>query len=658
MINNINNNKINISPKINDLEILASFLRKEALNIIKTADNWHVWWSLSSVELLTALYFWWLFRFDINNDKNPNRDRVLIRWHEWPIRYPIFALLWYIKKEELLTYRQLWSRLQWHEDMFDIPWVDITPSWSLWMLLSYWIWSAIENKKQWRNNKVIVFLGDWEEQEWNISEAARHWSWLWLDNLICIIDKNGKQLSRPTNCSDPNSNLEQIWKWYGWDVITINNWHDLNEILQVYKKLLHITKPTLVIAHTIKWYGVEWAEKHFSWYHTLSTIEDKNIISEAISKLNRQLSLNKNHSKKVIENSKNYVAEILSNEVQSKSKSINSEIFNIEYLGNSGDNLEKWQAEYFRELWKRILNIIDKNNKSLLYIITPDLLRKDIVEKEDMQKYAHFIDVWIREQHAIAMAHWISVENPESRIYMCYGDAFLYRAMDQINSFAQWKSNMLISWENSWVFQWQNWKTHQSIGQPWSLIYMPDIKVYEPADVTDLFNVYSKVLQENKWLSYVRLHRWSVMIERNNSDKKSTDSYYVYYPDKEPKFNIIASWFMLQNAVEVAKELEVKYRTPTSVINVVNHKTLNNTLPNLIKNNSPILTVYNWNPSILSNSVSSAILENQDIPRPKIIFWHWFIEWTSWKVDDLIKFYKLDKDWILDISLNILKSIK
>jgi hypothetical protein len=43
------------------------------------------------------------------------------------------------------------------------------------------------------------------------------------------------------------------------------------------------------------------------------------------------------------------------------------------------------------------------------------------------------------------MAHGISVENPESRIYVCYGDAFLYRAMDQINAAVQGKSNILIN---------------------------------------------------------------------------------------------------------------------------------------------------------------------------------------------------------------------
>ena len=73
--------------------------------------------------------------------------------------------------------------------------------------------------------------------------------------------------------------------------------------------------------------------------------------------------------------------------------------------------------------------------------------------------------------------------------------------MDQMNAAAQGKSNILISWENAGIFQWQNGKTHQSIGQSGALLYMPDMNVYEPSDVIDLYNIYSKVLSENKWIN-------------------------------------------------------------------------------------------------------------------------------------------------------------
>lgn len=643
----------NKSEHLKNLETIASFLRRDALKVILEANNGHIGGSLSSVELLTAMYFGGIFKFDVDDSKNPNRDKILIRGHVGPIRYPIFSLLGYIKRDELSTYRQLGSRLQGHEDMHEVPGVDITPSGSLGMLLSYGVGSATESKNKGQKNKIIVFLGDGEEQEGNVSEAARHGASLGLDNLICIIDKNGKQLSRPTTDSDPNSNLEMIWKGYGWSVEVIKNGHDISEILDVYKKLQKIEKPTLVIAHTVKGYGVDGSEEHFSGYHTLSAVPDKEVVNEAVSKLTKELESEGATVESVTKIARSYVASPEKSK-QTEVKDV-KHLYNIKYDGKSGINLEEGQASFFSELKKRILT---NPAETSFYIITPDLLRKDVVLKEGMTTYANFIDTGIREQHAIAMAHGISVENPESRIYVCYGDAFLYRAMDQINAAAQGKSKILISGENAGIFQGQNGKTHQSIGQPGALSYMPNIKVYEPSDVVDLYNVYAKALTENEGLSYVRLHRGKVNLERNDSDKESTDAYFVHRPDASSKFTILASGFMLENAIEAAKKMEIEYGIPTSVINVVNQGSLSKSLPSLLENSSPILTVYNGNPDILKNSVSGAVLENPDIPRPQFVAGHGFMEGTSGSVNDLIKFYKFDKDGIVDIAMDAIKKNK
>ena len=266
------------------LKELSNFIRATSLEVIINARSGHIGGNLSSVELLTALYFSGIFKFDPNNPKNENRDRVLIRGHEGPLRYTIFSLLGYINYEELQTYRKLGSRLQGHEDMYETPGVDITPSGSLGMLLSYGVGSAIANKDKKTNNKTIVFLGDGEEQEGNISEAARHAASLKLDNLICILDKNGKQLSRPTNYSDGKSDIKKIWQGYGWDVIEIENGNNIEEVVETYKKLNNIKHPTLIIAHTVKGLGVEGALEHFSGYHTLSSAPNKKIVIDSYNK--------------------------------------------------------------------------------------------------------------------------------------------------------------------------------------------------------------------------------------------------------------------------------------------------------------------------------------------------------------------------------------
>lgn len=98
---------MNKIEKINKLKIIAEYVRTTALDTIMKAENGHIGGNMSSVELLTTLYFGGQFNFDPNDSKNKNRDRVLIRGHEGPLRYTIFSLLGYIDPEELNSYRQL-----------------------------------------------------------------------------------------------------------------------------------------------------------------------------------------------------------------------------------------------------------------------------------------------------------------------------------------------------------------------------------------------------------------------------------------------------------------------------------------------------------------------------------------------------------------------
>lgn len=640
---------MNNEERIEKLEKIAKYVRTKALGAILDANNGHIGGNLSSVELLTSLYFGGQFNFDSTNSKNPNRDRVLIRGHEGPLRYTIFSLLGYIKPEELKTYRSLGSRLQGHEDMFETPGVDITPSGSLGMLLSYGVGSCISNKDNGINSKTIVFLGDGEEQEGNVSEAARNAATQGLDNLICILDQNQKQLSRPTKDSDGNSDVKKIWEGYGWNVLEIENGNDIKQVMQTYDKLKDIEKPTMVIAHTTKGLGVVGAKEHFSGYHTLSAVKDKNIVKKSFNEMCDDLKENNLSHKTVSPIAIDLVS--VPRTKEGKIQQVDKSIYDIK-TNQTGISMEDAKEQFILQLKN---NLIKSNNKGQFYFVTPDLLRSDIVNNVGFKDFCHYIDTGIREQHAIAMCHGISVENPDARIYVCYGDAFVYRALDQINAAAIGKSNIAIIGENSGIFQGQNGKTHQSVGQPAGLMSIPELNFYEPADSVDLFNVLSKVFTENKGVSYIRTHRGNVSIERNNSDMNNVGAYFVHQSDKEPKLVLVSMGYMAENAVLAAKELETEYNIPTNVINVINPKEFSKYAPLLLKNNAPIITLYNGSPIVLSQNISNTILTSSDIPRPEFIYAHGFKNGTSGTVSDLIKHYNFDKEGIKKLSLTRLK---
>ncbi len=631
--------------KINKLKEIADYVRTTALDTIMKAENGHIGGNMSSVELLTTLYFGGQFNFDPHNPKNENRDRVLIRGHEGPLRYTIFSLLGYICPEELNSYRQLGSRLQGHEDMHITPGVDITPSGSLGMVLSYGIGSCIANRDRGIDARTIVFLGDGEEQEGNVNEAARHAATLGLNNLICILDKNKKQLSGPTYNPDGNTDTRKVWEGYGWDVIEIDNGNGIEEVYESYEKLQNIQKPTLLIANTIKGYGVKGAKEHFSGYHTLSSVSQKQIVHESLEEMKQSLKDKKIGFSQISNEAKKMVA--LPKDKHITEKSDESNVFEIR-SETSGINLEDAEDNYLKELRNKILSLKDKPE---FYFITPDLLRTDQAEAIGFPGFANYMNVGIREQHAIAMSHGISIENPNARIYICYGDAFAYRSLDQINAAATGGSNILIVAEPSGIFQGKNGKTHQSVGQPMGVMSIPEVNFYEPADAIDLYNIFSDVLMENHGVNYVRLHHGKVNIDRDSKDLKNKEAYFIHKSDRNPKLVIISTGFMAENAVEAAKMLEVEYNCPTNVINLVCPKKVGEHLPNLLTNNAPVLTLFNGDPSIIKKYVSESVLSDPYISRPLFIESHGFVEGTSGSVDDLIKYYKFDSEGIKDTAV-------
>lgn len=380
---------MNEKERLEKLKKIANYVRTTALGTILNANNGHLGGNMSSVELLTALYFGGIFNFDPEDSKNPNRDRVLIRGHEGPLRYTIFSLLNYIDKDELNTYRTFGSRLQGHEDMKITPGVDITPSGSLGMLLSYGVGSAIANKDKGIDAKTIVFLGDGEEQEGNVEEAARHATTLNLDNLICILDKNKKQLSRPTEESDGHD-IKKIWEGYGWNVLEIKNGNDIEQVLEVYKQLSNIKSPTMVIANTIKGYGVKGAEDHYSGYHTLSSTNDKENIINCYNEMKKRLDNDSISSESI----SNYALDMVSKPriYIPEHQEISSSIFDIR-TNVSNISPQVAHENYLEELRKRV------GDKNLLemYYVTPDLYRKPEVEELGYEKFMHFIDTGIRE---------------------------------------------------------------------------------------------------------------------------------------------------------------------------------------------------------------------------------------------------------------------
>ena len=213
---------------ISELEKKAKEIRRGIIEAVYKAKSGHPGGSLSIADIITVLYFNEM-NIDANNPKWGDRDRfVLSKGHCSPALYSCLAERGFFNKDLLTTVRKIDSNLQGHPEMNKIPGVDMTTG-SLGQGLSVANGMAIAGKLDDKNYRVYTILGDGEIDEGQIWEAAMAASHYKLDNLCVIVDKNNLQIDGRTNEVMNSAPLDEKFKSFGFEVITI----DGNNILEI-----------------------------------------------------------------------------------------------------------------------------------------------------------------------------------------------------------------------------------------------------------------------------------------------------------------------------------------------------------------------------------------------------------------------------------------
>ena len=252
---------------------MAMKLRCHVITMTATAGSGHPGGSLSAADIITTLYFK-ILHHDPKNPQWQDRDRfILSKGHAAPILYAALAESGYLPVAELATLRKLDSRLQGHTDRNLTPGVEMS-SGSLGQGLSFSIGVALAAKLDHRDYKTYVLLSDGECDEGQIWEAAMSAAQFKLDNLTAIVDCNRIQLSGWTKDIMDLEPFAQKWQAFGWHTVDIDG-HDLDQILAAFQEAEKTkTKPTVIIAHTIKGKGVSFMENNVAFHGKAPTPEE------------------------------------------------------------------------------------------------------------------------------------------------------------------------------------------------------------------------------------------------------------------------------------------------------------------------------------------------------------------------------------------------
>jgi transketolase len=251
---------------IERLETIANDIREDIIRMLEHAGSGHSAGPMGLADIFTALYFD-IMNYDPQRPGWQERDILLLsNGHCVPVQYATMAQAGFFDRKELLTLRRLGSRLQGHPERTKLPGLENT-SGPLGSGLSQACGMALAMRmdKQTRRRAYVV-MGDGEQDEGNVWEAAMLAGKYQLNNVIAITDRNNIQIDGPTESVMPLDDLKAKWEAFGWHVLEING-NDIEAVIDACEMAKAvIEKPIMIIAYTIPGKGVDFMEYDFRWH--------------------------------------------------------------------------------------------------------------------------------------------------------------------------------------------------------------------------------------------------------------------------------------------------------------------------------------------------------------------------------------------------------
>lgn len=271
--------------RVKEIKILALHIRMETIKAIGNLGFGHIGGALSITDAIAVLYEE-VMKYDPKNPKWEQRDWLICsKGHAGPAIYSTLALKGFFPMEELLTLNKPGTHLPSHCDRNLTPGIDMTTG-SLGQGASLAVGVALGHKMDGRDNFTYLIVGDGEIQEGQVWEAALFAAQKKLDHLITFVDYNKKQLDGYTKDINDVGDIKSKFESFGWYGQEIDG-SNVAEIIQAIENAKqHKDKPSVIVLHTIKGKGWDFAEKELSNHH-MNVSRDQ--MEEALTVLNAQL---------------------------------------------------------------------------------------------------------------------------------------------------------------------------------------------------------------------------------------------------------------------------------------------------------------------------------------------------------------------------------
>ncbi len=560
---------------IEELKDAANLMRGYDLVALNAAGSGHAGGTLSIMDITAALYLK-IANHDPQNPEWAGRDRIL--WstgHKAPSLYLGLAFAGFCPVVDVVTLRKLSSPYQGHPHWLKLPGVEASTG-SLGQGLSIAVGLALAARLDDRHHKIFCLMGDGEQQEGQVWEAAMEAGHFHLDHLIAIIDCNRLQIDGLVKDVMQVEPLAAKYGSFGWDVLRIDG-HDMNQIVDALEQAKAVQgRPVVILADTVKGKGVSFMEDQAGWHGRVPN-------SEELSKALRELQLTDRISvQPLLDKASRYQADV---DLRLEAKMPK---FTRNYWWNAADTM-KVKMEPTRKGFGQSLaqNGDDERIVCLGLDISGSITISDFYAGRP-ERRKRWISLGIAEQSATSAAAGLAKEGklPVMGTYATFAAA---RNLDQIRtSVCYGNFNVMIAGAHGGVSVGPDGATHQALEDLFAMQGLPNMSVVVPCDVVETRKATNYLLLQHKGPKYIRFAREATPVVTDENTpfvfgqanvirlrREGADFQQAFetrlaasYKNEDEDLSILACGPMVPEAMRAAYLLKKEFGYETRVLNI------------------------------------------------------------------------------------------
>ena len=560
---------------IPDLEDAALMMRGYDLVALNAAGSGHAGGTLSIMDITAALYL----RVADHDPQDPDwadRDRII--WstgHKAPSLYLGLAFAGFCALDDVVLLRKLGSPFQGHPHRLKLEGVEASTG-SLGQGLSIAVGIALAGKLNNKSYTTFCIMGDGEQQEGQVWEAAMAASHHGLENLVAIVDCNRLQIDGPVAEVMNVEPLEKKYRSFGWDVRRIDG-HNMRQVVEALASAKEQRgKPLVVLADTVKGKGVSFMENVAGWHGKTPNSEELKMGLDELGVAHRI------PVQALLEKARNYQAAI-DRRLHDKTPE-----FNHDYWWNRALNM-KVKMEPTRKGFGQALAALgdDERVVCLGLDISGSITISDFYASRPERKN-RWLSMGIAEQSATSVAAGLAREG-KLPVFGTYATFAAARNLDQIRtSICYGEFNVMIAGAHGGVSVGPDGATHQALEDLFAMCGLPNMSVVVPCDAVETRKATSHLLLEHKGPKYLRFAREATPVVTDDKTpfvfgkanvirlRQPGDSFLnafetkleSKYEDEGEDLTIIACGPMVPEAMRAAWILKREFGCETRVLNM------------------------------------------------------------------------------------------